>query len=140
LLSFDFKSKLQRLNPLLYVVDGVQVSSIYQRVQKRSDIKSNYNYLEREAAKLLEAQESGLVDEHICGIPKDFIPEWDEFKLDTGHIVRRGYRSILKILIEKKLCTLERARKVFNCPSLLEADFDRMTIPQKIARIKEDAQ
>lgn len=123
--GFDFKYKLKRLNPKLYVDDtserhlAVNNAKIMLRETKRTDIKSNYNYA-GEASHHMQAVESGQTDQFVTGVPGDWVPEYDEFNKE-GKVVRKGYRTILHFLAKQKLISLEKAHHLFGYgPSFYE--------------------
>lgn len=49
----------------------------------------------------------------ICGVDKGWVPEYTEWD-SSGHIVKSGWRRVYLILLELKLTTPEKVRKV--CP------------------------
>lgn len=64
----------------------------------------------------------------ICGVDKDFVPEYTEWDAQ-GHIVKSGWRRVYQMLAQLKLTTPERIQKV--CPgfylhqSQIKVDEDR---------------
>lgn len=49
----------------------------------------------------------------ICGVDKEFVPEYTEWDAQ-GHIIKSGWRRVYQILAQLKLTTPERIKKV--CP------------------------
>src|SRR5581483_9165930 len=49
----------------------------------------------------------------ICGVDKGYVPEYTEWD-SAGHIVKAGWRRVYFMLLEMKLATPEKIRKV--CP------------------------
>lgn len=93
LLSGEFLRKLQKCNPQFRVFCHSN-SSRAAGLWKTSDVKN------------------GDVD-IVCGIDKNFVPEhlyYDE----EQHIVKRGWRKILDILIKKKHIRRDVAERVFE--------------------------
>lgn len=143
--SFEFKHKLRQLNPNLYVRDDVRSriseewssAPLYIKRGKRDDHKSDYNYLDSAGAKFLRDQESGNVDEHVCGVPVGWIPEFDIYEPIKGRELARGWRTIVLLLVKKKLCTLEKAQRVF-CASLGENRWDKMSYESRVAAAREE--
>lgn len=64
----------------------------------------------------------------ICGVDKQFVPEYTEWDAQ-GHIIKSGWRRVYQILAQLKLTTPERIQKV--CPgfylhkSQVQVDMDR---------------
>lgn len=51
--------------------------------------------------------------EEICGIEKNFVPEYSEYNL-YGKMVKGGWRRALKILLQMKLIDRRRSYKYFG--------------------------
>jgi hypothetical protein len=123
--SFDFKSKLQRLNRDLFInedrardIVGTEWKTVAlcSKRPKRSDkatSRSDLNYLDKSGREYLEALDSGSVAHFICGVPQGWLPERD-ITDDRGRILARGWRSVVKHLIKSGYTTPERARRVFG--------------------------
>lgn len=64
----------------------------------------------------------------ICGVDKQFVPEYTEWDA-AGHIIKSGWRRVYFMLVQLGLTTPERVRKV--CPgfylhtSQVQVDLDR---------------
>lgn len=143
----DFQSKLRKLDPNLYVrtddvrvlENGLKHAGVYYK-QKKQAVKSNKVdrlHASSEQQKYLNALEKGELDFYVCGICIDILPEYDIINTNYGRIVSLGWRTVLLRLVEHKITTLEKARKVFNCSSLGESDFDKANFHQKLAIIKK---
>lgn len=138
--SFVFKSKLRRLNPDLYVreehtarVDEEwRIASLYVRRNRLSAVKSNYNYLNSDAAQFLRDAESGALDEHVCGVPANWVPEHDIYN-EEGRLLAAGWRTIIAKLLKRKLTSPDRAKAVFG---YVPCDYDRLSIEQRIKKAK----
>jgi hypothetical protein len=148
----DFQNRLKKINPLLYVQtdksvkrpEGHRHSGIYLKTQKRQAMsvsRDQYGLVNPNHIKYLEAVEKGEFDTFICGICLDFIPEYDIFNLEYSRMCVPGWRSIALILVDKKVATLDKVKKVFNCNGLGESDYDKMSFFQKLEFAKrfEDA-
>lgn len=143
---FDFQSKLKRLNPLLCVhvekanriAPGVFVTGIYLRQPKRhaSAAKTNTNYASLEQREILQSAAEGHKDVFVHGVSTNYVPEYDIFDLDREKLLMPGYRTILLALVKKGLCPLDRARRVFNCSSLGDTDWDKITLVQRMSWAK----
>lgn len=143
----NFKNKLTKLNPALYVHQdlgrtegGLRHSAIYYKQPGRTPIKvSKADLQEAHSSQIhyLEALEAGEIDKYMCGVCLDFVPEYDIINTEYVKIIAMGWRSTLLRLVSLKVCTLEKARKVFNCASLGESDYDRANFHGKIAMIKK---
>lgn len=142
----DFQHKLRQLNEKLYVKtdqvrkDGVhKIAGIYLKSAGRVQVNagSNKGYASVEQQKYLEALERGELDKFICGITLDLIPEYDIIDVERSRIIAPGWRTILLSLIRQNVVNSDKAKKIFSCSSLGEADFDRATFFQKIQIIKE---
>ena len=145
---FDFNAKLKQLNARLYTnienvtrtSPGVFSTGIYLKAGKRDKgaDKVNTNYAEGSARELLRALQEGSRDTYLMGVSTNFVPEYDVYDLDRGKILMPGWRDIVLRLVKKEVCTLERARKVFNRRSLGESDWDRLSFPQRFQWAKGD--
>jgi hypothetical protein len=122
--SFEFKSKLKRANPDLFVnedsaraVPGSEwnVVALCSHKAKRSDrtSRSDLQYLASDARNYLEAYEMGSTAQFICGVPQGWVPEYDLVD-GRGRILARGWRSIVKHLIKSGYTTPEKARRAFG--------------------------
>jgi hypothetical protein len=141
------KEKLKKVDKRLYVRDdsrrfvGGDFHScpLYIRINKSSPDKTNLNQLSKEAQEFLRDKEAGVFDEHICGVPWPWVPEYDVFDLDTGREIARGWRTIAQTLIKRGLATKQRVQKVFGS-SIGETDWDRAGFEErKELRRKEHA-
>lgn len=139
----DFQNRLKRVNPLLYVQtemsvkreEGHRHSGIYLKNPKRQQMNvstEDYGSVNPNHIKYLEALEKGELDSFICGICIDFIPEYDIFNLEYSRLCVPGWRSIALTLVNKKVATLDKVRKAFNCKGLGESDYDKMSFFQKL--------
>ena len=139
----DFQNKLKKINPSLYVQtdksivrpEGHRHSGIYLKNYKREHMtiaRSDYGAVNPNHIKFLEALEKGELDTFICGICLDFIPEYDIFNLEYSRMCVPGWRSIALTLVEKKVATIAKVRKAFNCKGLGESDYDKMNFFQKL--------
>lgn len=130
--SYIFKSKLKQLNPHLYVREDAQIArnkehsatGIYTKNVHRENTKSDYNYLNADAAQWLEAKETGNTDTFITACPSGWIPEYDTFDIESGRVLAKGWRTIVLHLVKEKHCSLERAQRIFTS-SLGEHTWDR---------------
>jgi hypothetical protein len=130
----DFKKRLQQLNPNLVVkddqvvkMDGLKHSGIYLKQVKQSGL--SYDVKGRGDARVeryYAALESGQLDKFLCGVCLEWLPEFDVFNADYTKIAVPGWRTVLMQLVSKQAISLDKARKIFNCASLGEADYDRM--------------
>lgn len=140
----DFQDKLICLNPLLYVNNekaqlrmkehGFLVGGIYLRkaIQNRSIKKDHWHYADSKKERdFLEASHNGRMDKFVTGLTVNHIPEYDYFDKESGKLLARGYRTILQILISKRLVDGWKAKRVFRCSSLGEADYDRMRLVER---------
>lgn len=139
----DFQNKLKKANPLLYVQtdksvlrpEGHRHSGIYLKNPKRNQMNvssEQYGLVSPSHIKYLEALEKGELDTFICGICIDFIPEYDIFNLEYSKMCIPGWRSVALTLVNKKITTLAKVRKAFNCKGLGESDYDKMSFFQKL--------
>lgn len=84
----------------------------------------------------------------ICGVDKGYVPEYTEWD-SAGHIIKSGWRRVYLILLQLKLTTPDRVRKV--CPGFyfhweqFRVDADRQTriggdpIAAKITEFSQNA-
>ena len=133
----DFKNLLAKVNPLLYVYDEnaaynfghERISGIYLRGGRRDGgiSASDKHYAGKaKAMAYLEAKESGALDTFCGGCNLGEIAEFDVFDLEFGRMVNMGWRSILLSLAKRGIISLDKAKKVFNCSSLGESDYDKL--------------
>lgn len=140
----DFQNNLKRLNSLLYVNTekaqlrmqghGFLVGGIYLRkaIQHRNIKQDHWHYADsKKEREFLEASHTGKMDKFVTGLTVNHIPEFDYFDRETGKLLARGYRTILQIIINKKLVVNSKAKRIFRCSSLGEADYDKLTLVQK---------
>jgi hypothetical protein len=138
LFLFDFKAKLQRLNPALYVAEGTakevwgwKALGVYHRRKKTEDFGSLKNEATPEQLKYLQDQESGFIDEYICGVPAEWVPDLPVFDPKTRNLAAPCWRSIIITLWKRGLVDLDKAKRVFGSSSLYERDFDRLDFDTK---------
>ncbi len=136
MLLTDFQAKLRRIDTRLFVnterpdkrENGHKFGGLYfkkPRVEKVNVKKSDRNAVHENHAKFLDALETGQMDIYVTAICLDFIPEYDIFNMNYTRLSIMGWRSIALLLVEKKIATLEKVRKVFQCEGLGESDYDR---------------
>jgi hypothetical protein len=141
---FDFQAKLTRLNKGLYVDltqkraispdnYSVAVCRTYGSRQKRN---MNDHYVSNEAQAYLNRVNSGET-EYLGGISYPEVGEFDTFNHENNTILRKGWRSFLLHLVQKKICSLEEARRAFNCQSLGTTKYDKASYEQKLAWSRE---
>lgn len=139
----DFQSRLRKINPGLYVktdeisklsLPDLRISGIYLKQHKRQEIKhkNDKNAVDYHHEGYLTALERGELDTFICGVALDYIPEYDVFDFARNQMLMPGWRKIALRLVELKLCSLEKAKKVFECSSLGESDYDKMSFFKRL--------
>lgn len=146
MLFIDFHAKIQQLNEQLYVrtsernrvTDEIGSFGLYHKGQRQKiDIaKNRRNAVDHHHEVYLNALESGELDKFICGVPADYVPEYDVFDFVHTRILMPGWRTIVMSLVKKKLVTLDKARKVFQCSGLGESTYDKMEFFDKFAYAK----
>lgn len=143
MLLTDFKAKLRKLDTRLEIQhekpqlreNKLKFAPLYFKNPRReySKIaKSDRNLVHAAHAKYLDALESGVMDTYVTSICLDFIPEYDIFNKEYTKLAIIGWRSVLLILVNKKIISLDKARKVFNCQSLGEHDYDKLGFFDKL--------
>lgn len=143
----DLQHKLKRLNSSLVILTDNQVrvgSSVpsYPLVLmfgKRTTFDSaGKHYMDAETQKFIEMKENGQRGEYVCGV-SEYTPEYDCFELVAGSpgIKMRGWRSLVKLLVSKKICSLDRAKQVFSS-SIGEYDYDKWTYEEKVKRFLDE--
>lgn len=141
--GYDFERKLKRLNPELYlgrtVVDyfngELGSTGIYL---KRRDPSGQSLANEVTSAVLgkpgsVSAKDARYLKEadlYLGGVTLKHIPEGNVYNPDQS-LWAKGWREILLNLIASRVVHVERARKVFECPSLGYSDWDNMSDLQK---------
>ncbi len=144
--TYIFKAKLKQLNDLLYLREDAaakrdsdrSASGIYTRVRKHEHVKSDYNQLDSEGRAWLEAKEHGTMDAFVTACPNGWVPEYDQFDLDNGRILAKGWRTIALHLVKEKHCSLERAQRIFTS-SLGEHTWDKASYEQRLAMARKVA-
>lgn len=94
--------------------------------------------LDADTQKYVEMKENGQNGRFICGVAH-YTPEYDQIDPETGTQTARGWRSLALLLVNKGICSLARAQRVFGCSSLGEARYDKMTYEQKLADVRKDS-
>lgn len=143
---FTLKEKLARLNPNLFVMNERRVTvaasvpsyPLMLRWGKRGKSISaeRKHYLDGDAQKLQEMRESGQAGEFMCGV-SEHSPEYDIFDLDLGTVKMRGWRSLVIFLVRRGICSIERARQVFD-GSLGLTDYDNWNGDYKLAKARAE--
>lgn len=141
---FDFNSKLKRLNPNLYcggnsatVFDAEWRSiGIYYRrtVQEAKMTSALMAHASDDERAYIKRREEG--DEFVSGVTINWVPEHPKFS-PKGKLLAKGWRSIVLELVRKGFVSIDRAKKVFNCPSLGESDFDKLSYDGKKTRLQQ---
>lgn len=145
--TFDFISKLKRLNRDLYLGDegrevfGYPAVGLYRRRNRREDFGLLAGNATKDDKNLLQDLQSGARDEYLCGIPVGWVPDLPLFDRQSRKLAAPSWRDILLKLSRKGVIDLYRARRVFNDGSLGERDFDRLDFDSKrdLLHPKEDA-
>ena len=132
----DFQYKLQKLNPRLYIrteqarteTDGSRHAGLYLKEPERMALRFEHdlNLVHHMQERYLKALAAGELDRFICGVCIDDVPEYDRFNLESDRIQAPGWRTVSLSLVKKQICSLARVRKVFNCASLGEFDYDQL--------------
>lgn len=136
----DFTHKLRQLDSRIIVktdqptkMDGLWHSGIYlQQVRQAGLSKGTKGHGTAQQEKFYSELETGQLDKFLCGVCIEWVPEFDIFNAEHTKIAVPGWRTILMRLIQSKLVTKDKARKVFNCQSLGEIDYDRLTFFGKL--------
>lgn len=140
--TFDLHAKLRRLNKGLYIntnqltvfTNGEKALGVLRRVNKRKEVTSSAKLSESDSAthRFLTEEAQGVKDEFLFAVPYPYVPEYDEIDNQTGRVLKKGWRSIALQLVSKNVCTLSRARHIFQCPSLGETDYDKLGYTGKL--------
>jgi len=142
---FDLQAKLSQCNDRLRVMTD-------RRVEVLSEIPSHplmlnfgergkrfnswgKHYMDTTTQKYMEMKENGQAGQYVCGV-SSWTPEYDWF--EGGVLKARGWRSLALFLVKKGICSIERARRAFNCESLGTTDYDRLEYDQKL-RLSQEA-
>jgi hypothetical protein len=143
MLLTDFKAKLRRIDTRLVIdhanpvtrENGLKFAPLYLKKARRSQVnvsKFDRNAVHASHAKYLDALESGVMDTYVTSICLDFIPEYDIFNMEYTKLAVVGWRSIGLMLVNQKIASLDKVKKVFGCSGLGESDYDKMDIFKKI--------
>lgn len=143
---FDLQSKLRRCNEDLFVQTdrGLTVAHeipshplMLRWGQRHRGFSSvGKHYMDSDTQKLMAMKENGQAGQYICGVSA-YSPEYDIYELETGVLKVRGWRSVAMFLVNKKICTIERARRAFECESLGTTRYDKAGWDQKVAWARE---
>jgi hypothetical protein len=143
---FDLQSKLERLGKGIFV-DVTQKRStgpdsfavaVYKRNGKRGQRNYNDHVASNDAQKYLERVNSGEA-QYLGGITYPEVPEYDVFNYENNTLLRKGWRTFLLQLVEKKICSLDEARRAFQVSSLGTSTYDRSSYERRLAWSKENA-
>ena len=136
---FNLQAKLKRVNPQLLILtdqgrDLTQIRSF--PLVLRFGSRKLFNplasgYVNSEVSKYIAKKESGQAGEYICGV-SDWSPEYDMFDIEKGSLIARGYRSLAKLLADKKVAPLDRIKKIFQVPDLGQTDYDRSSFEKRL--------
>ena len=107
-------------------------------VRKASTLSSADMHYAGATRQHLEDSYKGLTDTFLGVVGGTEIPEFDRFNLEAGTLLMKGWRSIACLLVAQRICSLERARKVFSS-SLLDCTWDKLGFDGKLAWAKADA-
>lgn len=145
---FDFKSKLRKLNPALYVdsqrrasvVPGLWNGPLMFRGGTRKVKRGHgrYNYASAEQRRYLEDLQTGARDEELCRVSLNWMPEYDQFDLEKGLILQRGWRTVLNFLVKRKTVTLNQARKIFSRSDLGTSTWDHLEFTQRLTWARKE--
>ncbi len=143
---FDLQAKLKKANPELYVQTDKAITAFHEikshplmlRFGKRYRGFSNIgkHYMDNDTQRYMEMKENGQAGEYICGVSA-YSPEYDRFNLDTGVLEVRGWRSVAMFLVKKGICSLDQARKAFECSSLGTTMYDKADYDKKLKWARE---
>jgi hypothetical protein len=134
-MNFDnFCDKLKKLNSLLYVDCNRVVytinpilgtSGIYLKNKKRDQIdERGLSGDQLSDARIINDQH----DEYIGWVTHGFVPEGDKFD-DSGKCIARGWRSIVKKLVEYGITTSKKAKTIFGWE---QSSYDVLSYEQKV--------
>lgn len=145
---FDLQAKLKKANPDLFVLTDRRVEVLSEipshplmlRYGKRSRKFNTWgkHYVDSNTQKYMEMKENGQAGEYICGVSA-WTPEYDWFDLEKNMLKARGWRSLALFLVKKGLCTLDQARRAFECESLGTTSYDKLEYDQKLRLAREEA-
>lgn len=145
------KEILKRVDPRLYVGDkdrrvsysDIYVSGIY--LKKGEGRATRFKKHEWAAASLDSTQRqyredlvSGQLDTFICGVALTGVPEYDIYNLSKSELVLAGWRSIAKVLVNKRIASWDRIKRAFKCDSLGENDYDKLSFYGKLALARKN--
>lgn len=120
MLAGEFNRKLKKLNPRLDIYfghDANRPATVYYKVWETDRI----DYVQ------------------VCACDKSYVPEFT--KLDeTNHIVKRGWRKVIEILIARKLVKRAAAERVFGASFAKAQTVEFNKVEDPIERAIKDAQ
>lgn len=138
--AFDLQAKLKRLNPRLLldsskraeIRPGIFTVGVYEKFAERKSETKNKSVVSNDTQRYLEQIDSGQLN-YLAGIAYPFVPEYDQFDLETGQLTMRGWRSLVKFLADKRIVDIRKARKVFVTEGLGTSTYDRLSYDGKLA-------
>jgi hypothetical protein len=143
--GYELETKLKKLNPLLYLgrteVDyfngelgstGIYLKRRSIDAQKIANEADHTNFIKKDCITAGAMRNLRDNDEYLGMTTLRHIPEGNQYLPDQS-LWAKGWREIVLAIVKRGHCTLERARRVFECPSLGQSDWDRMSDLQKFA-------
>lgn len=135
----EFERKLRRLNPRIYLGKNINTeynkelfsTGIYYKDGNNGE-KIDGSVLDAEGSKLAQKYNESP-DLYLTFCTYKAIPEGNLYD-DKGHIIAPGWREILLNLGKKNLISINKARKVFQCPSLGLSTYDNLSVIDKFKK------
>lgn len=128
-----FREKLKRLNHKLYVdmkhviytLNPEGTSGLYLKDFNSGQIDSSV--LSGDERRIADAYNSAP-DEYIGWVSHGWVPEGDQFD-EKGHIISKGWRTIVKHLVDRGYAKQRRAEEIFGWH---RSSYDMMNFEQKM--------
>jgi len=87
-------------------------------------IKEDYKFSAKESREIEEN------DTYLGFCTVKHVPEGNWYG-ENGRLIARGWREFLLLLANKNLIPIEKARRIFQCPSLGTSSYDKLDTQQK---------
>lgn len=130
-----FREKLRECNPRIYVDMNHRVFSTNAELGTSGIYLKDYNSGQIDTSKLsgdtlsIAEKYNTSPDEYIGWVTHGYVPEVDEFQLETGKPISRGWRTIVSYFVKKGYIEKKKAEQVFGW---YQSDYDKMSYDQRL--------
>lgn len=138
--GYEFELQLQKLNPRLYLGGKctedfnpeLGSTGIYLRDLRNQDDEAlakqikTANLKPKAGVSARQARYYSTADTYLGGCTLRYVPEGNVYLPDKS-LWAKGWREILLTLAKHKIIDLQKARKIFRCPSLGVSTWDTLS-------------